>query len=190
MWWLVLGSLSFLIFLVYDFNQILLHKKYFAPFFALGCVLLGVSTIALAFEGKKELTQTTVIFWGVAFLFLFLLVYTLFFALPFQETYVQGGAHQAYTQGVYALCRHPGALWLSGFYLFYWLAAGGKWLFYSWLAFTALDVAYVCIQDKVIFPKLFENYEKYRRTTPFLVPSGASLQKCLRHYRDRHNTKM
>ena len=48
------------------------------------------------------------VFLTAAILFLGLLIYTLFFALPFDETYVKENHERlAYTEGVYALCRHP-----------------------------------------------------------------------------------
>ena len=82
--------------------------------------------------------------------------------------------------GVYALCRHPGVLWLGGFYLFAWCAAGGWPLLAAFVLFTGLDVAYVLWQDRVIFPVSIEHYRLYQQTTPFLVPSAASLRRCLR----------
>ena len=39
------------------------------------------------------------------------LIYTLFFALPFDETYAkQNNGRYVCDRGVYALCRHPGIL--------------------------------------------------------------------------------
>ena len=81
--------------------------------------------------------------------------------------------------GVYALCRHPGVLWLGGFYLFAWLAAGGAALLAAFALYTALDALYVLWQDRVIFPVSIEHYAAYRRSTPFLLPTAASLRRCL-----------
>ena len=34
-------------------------------------------------------------------------------------------------------------------------------------------------QDRVIFPVSIEHYAAYRRSTPFLLPTAASLRRCL-----------
>ena len=61
------------------------------------------------------------------FLFLCLLIYTLFFALPFEETYCEENKlRAAYTEGMYGLCRHPGVLWFAGAYLCMW--GNGRWM--------------------------------------------------------------
>ena len=90
-------------------------------FFLLGFVFLAFSTIRIAGLQAAACTSWTlhaVAFLGCALCFLLLLIYALFFALPFQETYVvQNVGNKVCAQGMYALCRHPGVLWFTGFYL-------------------------------------------------------------------------
>ena len=106
------------------------------------------------------------------------LVYSLFFALPFQETYRQQeqGRH-VYDGGVYALCRHPGILCFFGLYLCLGLAALPGGLLAHGLAFSLLDLAYAGFQDRVTFPKTFCDYEAYRKKAPFLIPTGDSIRR-------------
>lgn len=80
--------------------------------------------------------------------------------------------------GVYALCRHPGVLWLSLFYFSLWLAAGSPELFAAFLVYTVLDVAYALFQDRWTFVRLFPDYREYRQETPFLLPTAASWRRC------------
>ncbi len=40
-----------------------------------------------------------------------------------------------------------------------------------------LELIVVTVQDRFIFPLTFANYIDYRRMTPFLIPSLASLSK-------------
>ena len=57
-------------------------------------------------------------------------------------------------------------------------AAGGA-LLAAFALYTALDALYVLWQDRVIFPVSIEHYAAYRRSTPFLLPTAASLRRCL-----------
>lgn len=111
--------------------------------------------------------------------FLCLLVYTLFFALPFEETYVEESRYrEAYTEGMYALCRHPGVLWFAGVYL----CIAMLWKSEEGILFSAvmvlLNLFYVIFQDVYSFPRTFSNYQEYKKSTPFLIPNGKSIQRC------------
>ena len=116
--------------------------------------------------------------------FLALEIYTLFFALPFSDTYVQQSQGRlAYTEGVYALCRHPGVLWFAGGYLCLAGAMGSGRLWGFCLLMSGLDVAYVVLQDLWTFPRTFDNYPEYRSLAPFLIPNPASLRRCIQTLR-------
>ncbi|WP_125140218.1 methyltransferase family protein [Clostridium transplantifaecale] len=178
-----LGSLCFLLFIIYDLNQI--HKNYKAvrPLFAAGCITLCVLTVIVsvtACESDYQVSLPAVaVFFLLAGVQLFLLIYTLFFAVPFQEAYVAGSKQKICTTGVYALCRHPGALFLAGFYLFLSLGLGKPFLLLTGTAYTGMNLLYILFQDIYSFPRLFEGYDAYRKNTPFLIPNAASLKKCI-----------
>ncbi len=83
------------------------------------------------------------------------------------------------TGGTYALCRHPGVLWLA------FLLAGGVlranhsgliWLGLFWLG---VDVLHVTLQDHVIFPTRFGGYRAYQHRTPFLIPTRGSFRRSI-----------
>jgi protein-S-isoprenylcysteine O-methyltransferase Ste14/DNA-binding XRE family transcriptional regulator len=120
----------------------------------------------------------------LAVVFLALMVYTLFFALPFSATYLEENApRKAYTGGMYALCRHPGVLWFAGAYLCLGLLLGTPKAAVFALVMTGLNIAYVLFQDRWTFPQSFVNYEEYRRTTPFLLPTPGSAVRCVRTWK-------
>lgn len=48
------------------------------------------------------------------------------------------------------------------------------------LVMTGLNIACVLFQDCWTFPKSFVNYEEYRRTTSFLLPTPGSAVRCVR----------
>lgn len=182
-----LGILCFLLFIMYDLNQI--HKNYriIRPLFAAGCFTLSVLTITMsvtAFESDYQVTLSAVtVFFLLAGIQLALLIYTLFFAVPFQEAYVEGSKQKICTNGIYALCRHPGVLFLAGFYIFLSLGLGKPFMLAAGAVYTGMNLLYVLLQDRYTFPRLFEGYEEYRKNTPFLIPNGASIRKCINDLR-------
>ena len=178
---LTLGIGGFLLYLLYDVNSFTCRSRLLHGAFALGTLLVGAAT-ALdlleawrlgAFSGPGDAALLL-----AAGACLAALVYSLFFALPFQETYRQQeqGRH-VYDGGVYALCRHPGILCFFGLYLCLGLAALPGGLLAHGLAFSLLDLAYAGFQDRVTFPKTFCDYEAYRKKAPFLIPTGDSIRR-------------
>ena len=178
---LTLGIGGFLLYLLYDVNSFTYRLRLLHGAFALGTLLVGAAT-ALdlleawrlgAFSGPGDAALLL-----AAGACLAARVYSLFFALPFQETYRQQeqGRH-VYDGGVYALCRHPGILCFFGLYLCLGLAALPGGLLAHGLAFSLLDLAYAGFQDRVTFPKTFCDYEAYRKKAPFLIPTGDSIRR-------------
>ena len=184
---ILIGSIGFLCCFLYDHNSIRLKKSFLHPFFSIGCFLIAVSTglvIRSCWPHRGTSFIVSAIFLAAAVLFLILLVYTLFFALPFDETYVKEN-HQrlAYTEGVYALCRHPGVLWFAGFYLCLAGALGSVEALGSFLILSVWKILCICYQDRIVFPEAFSNYGEYQQTTPFLIPDRNSTAACIKTWR-------
>jgi len=104
------------------------------------------------------------------------LVYCLFFALPFQETYAEQTVRKVYDKGAYALCRHPGILCFFAMYLCLGAADFPGRMTGNALLFSLLNLAYAWFQDRITFPRIFDDYETYRRNVPFLLPTKDSLR--------------
>ena len=116
-----------LLFFVYDLNQLHQNLRCLRWLFAAGCTLLAGATAWLLFSGRVLFSPPpfwSSLAWAVCAVFLFLLVYTLFFALPFGKTYIKGDSRRVCDTGVYALCRHPGFCRFAGAYLFAFWPAG------------------------------------------------------------------
>jgi len=175
------GGLGFIFFILYDFNQISIKSRLLKTLFPLGCLCLIYSTLMIASStGEVFLVPATAkyLFGFLSLLMLVMLVYTLFFALPFKRTYISlEGMDRVYDQGMYALCRHPGVLWLTGFYLAYAAYLGSSTMLKAGIIYSLLDLLYVWLQDRLIFPKQFVNYAEYQEGTPFLIPSFESLRR-------------
>ena len=183
---LVIGCLAFGFLYIFDFNKIVWHKRILNLNFGLGIGILVFSTVGILYNGiltngydRFYLPLTVRIAAGfVAAIALCLLIYSLIFALPFTETYVNSKEKNSVVDtGMYALCRHPGVIWFFFFYLFLWLASGVKLMLWAGLIWTFMDVLHVYIQDRWLFPKSLKGYELYRGTTPFLLPTVSSIKR-------------
>lgn len=175
--------ICYCLFLLYDINGVKWKSTVLNLAFFVACAGLLALTVFACIEDFAGLNIMRLISGGIlAFLFLALLVYTLFLALPFEKTYVdRTGEEQkrkVYKSGVYGLCRHPGVLWYGGFYFSLCLAFGGWRLLVVAAAGTVLDILYVAFQDAWTFPRLFCNYEGYQREVPFLMPTRSSIKLC------------
>ena len=187
----ILGTISFILYMIYDLEQAgaVSHRfhKITKYFFTVGSVfLVGVTAVALKkadiFSSQADGKLIFALF--LTALFLALLIYTLFFALPFEETYVAQDAHKTYDKKMYALCRHPGVLWFAGFYICLWLAFGTDLLLVMAIWFSFLNFCYIVLQDKYTFPKVFSDYGDYKKRVPFLIPSGKSLKRCFDTFKE------
>ena len=185
------GTIAFILFIVYDLEQAgaISHRfhKITKAFFSIGSVLLVVATVSLLWRMdpiNMDWNGNMFFFLILAMLFLGLLIYTLFFALPFEETYVKQDAHRTYDKKMYALCRHPGVLWFAGFYFCLWLALGSKPLLFMAGWFSFLNFCYIVLQDFYTFPKVFSDYADYRKRVPFLIPNGKSLKRCIDTFKE------
>ena len=171
--YIILGTAAFVCYIFFDLNTVYFRTKGGRCLFWLGCLLLVPATAGIII---RQLREASLIMLG-------LLIYTLFFALPAAEAYSGESdiRRPVCRSGMYALCRHPGVLWLGGLYAGLFLALPGWLSAAAGTVFFILDVVYVVIQDSVIFPQQFSDYGDYRKTTPFLIPTAASMRRCLSH---------
>lgn len=191
MWQLILGTAGFVLYFVYDINSVLSKNVCLQKFFAWGSILVVACVVAefCSAWGQGHRSVEAVIGFGIgALFFLGLLIYTLFFALPFEETYCkENKLRAAYTEGVYGLCRHPGVLWFAGAFLCMWGMLGG-WrpgIYFGLMIFW--NYLYIIFQDLWTFPRTFFNYREYQQSTPFLIPNGKSIRVCMKSIRKRSN---
>ncbi len=171
------GTIAFLLFLASDVC-ILRRWKGARACFTLGGILLAGGTLGLLCGAGipaafRERPVAAAISAAGACASLGVLIHVLFFALP-EEAYRTGG--RTVKTGWYALCRHPGVLWFGALYVcLAALVCTGEMLVAA-LLFTGLDVAYVGVQDRWIFPKTLQGYAEYQAVTPFLIPTRRSLR--------------
>lgn len=181
MTFIIMGFLAFVFFYIFDFNKVYHFHKYINISFGVGVVLLAVATLGLLFSASKSFAiyfPLRVLFGLLSILFLLLIPYTLFFALPFKKTYIETeNKNMVVDRGMYALCRHPGVLWFSFFYFFAWLAMGKMLVMWAGIVWTIMDIIHVYVQDLWLFPKALAGYREYQRKVPFLIPNFRSLKQ-------------
>ena len=190
--YLLPGILGFVFLLLFDLNKIYWKHRILNLFFLLGTVLLLFSTCYCVLQSDFAALFAH---FGIADILLLLclilsgaaLIYVLFFALPFGNTYAQSDALPLVDRGVYGLCRHPGFWVLLLFYIFLTLFFSNIRLLYCLIAYSICNFLYIVVQDVYIFPRYIKGYPEYRKTVPFLLPTRRSLRNvfCKRHKEQR-----
>lgn len=171
-----LAGLGFAAFLLSDFASVgWLKNRVFRYGFAVGAALWAAAAAMMLAAHAKEAAPARLILFGIfALAALCAEAYALFFALPFEKTYVRPEKERTVCcEGLYGLCRHP-AFWpFAGFCgcLFLMIPCGESLALALLLA--ALDFAYIAVQDAWIFDRTFADYAGYKKRTPFLIPGAA-----------------
>jgi protein-S-isoprenylcysteine O-methyltransferase Ste14 len=179
--YIITGSVAFLLFVVFDYYT-LNNEGTKKKIFGLGGLLLFTYSTIMAIITSKTLNipiavrVVSALFW---FVFLFLLIYSLFLELPFVKTYgKEQHSRDLIETGTYGLCRHPGVLWFGLLFLCTFLVTGSTLIAIGGIVWTSIDVIHVYIQEKVFFCKMFEGYDEYIKSTPMLIPNIRSVKKC------------
>jgi protein-S-isoprenylcysteine O-methyltransferase Ste14 len=127
--------------------------------------------------------------WGLLLISLILLIYSLFINLPFRKTYIAAGVGEKLVRtGLYALVRHPGVHWFILTLLSLVLVSKSSLLLIAAPIFILLDILLVIVQDKFIFGRMFDDYDRYQEETPMLLPNRRSINafiSCLRQAKAR-----
>lgn len=182
---LFLGIGAFVLFFIYDVNSFTRKNPFLHRFFCIGMLMLlasaGIDVFgAVRNGGFSGIGDAVLLIFGI--LNLAALIYCLFFALPFEKTYVLQNEHRVYDEGAYALCRHPGILFFFGTYLFIGIAALPEKMLLNGMIFSFLNFLYAWFQDRVTFPKTFSDYEQYRERVPFLLPTVKSTARAIKTF--------
>ena len=184
--YIAIGILGFLV--AYLFDVISLKNipgaKQCVSLIAFGLIGYSMLMVCLKSERLELPPGLTWLGWILLSLSALLLIYSLFINLPFSKTYVAPDVGDKLIRtGTYALVRHPGVLWYALLLISLILISKSKLLLIASPIWLLMDILYVTIQEKFFFPKMFKDYEDYRRETPMLIPNRRSLITCLRTLR-------
>lgn len=110
---MLIGAAAFLLMLLGDVNDAVWHKGALRLFFPIGFVLLAAATAL-----RLDYSGIDAAWCAVSGAFLLVLLYVLFGSFSVKDAYVrQDSGRRVYDKGFYALCRHPGVLFLRDFML-------------------------------------------------------------------------
>lgn len=177
--YLGLGILGFIMLFLFDICS-LCEKSVIKYFFGFsGFSLIVISSIFLVQLNSNIIFSYSlrIVSLSLAILFLLLLIYSVFIEVG-KATYQYKNENMLVTTGTYALSRHPGVLWFLFVYLFGAIYFQNSFVLYAGLIWTMVNIIYVYIQERFIFSKLFDNYGSYIQTTPMILPSYQSIEKC------------
>lgn len=183
--YLIPGIIGFLAMYLFDVNKLKWHSKVCNLFFAGGMLLVMLSTLYGILQCdfsrfENGLITSDMILLVCLILSGLALLYTLFFALPFDSTYMQSEGIPLVNKGAYGVCRHPGFWMLILFYLFLYFFFQTKELFAGFLVYTVCNFIYVYIQDNYVFPLYIAGYDDYKKSVPFLLPTKDSIKNAFR----------
>jgi len=83
-------------------------------------------------------------------------------------------------KGTYALIRHPGLWWYGLFLVGLYLLTGSQWLLVAAPIWWILDLFLVLVEDLFLYPRIYKDYDAYKKKVPMLFPKLANLRECLR----------
>jgi protein-S-isoprenylcysteine O-methyltransferase Ste14 len=176
--YILLGAAGFLLMHLLDFASLKKMPLVKPALWISGTVLIILASALVAVKGNQfELAASlSVAGWALLIASVYLMMHSLYVALPLGKTYVEAGiSSQLVTGGVYSLVRHP---WL----LFFTLSMAGLTLgsrsllaLEAGVVWTALSAVLVYLQDKKIFPRMFQGYAEYQKRTPMLLPNRNSV---------------
>ena len=178
---------AYTIFIASDFVSLVIQGKLPSILFWIGMVILisatvyviSTSDLVSVFQQNHALAIAMAV---IAVIFLGLFTHSLFSVLLANATDIKSEKRQLADTGVYALCRHPGVIWLTLFFLFAWLFADNIMMLWLGISNTVMDIVYVTIQDIFIFPKTISGYDEYKKYTPFLIPNVRSVKRAIETY--------
>ncbi len=184
-----LGCFAFLLFFISDLNDCRLKFKPLVVCFPLGGIALSAATVISCITHTSRLPDTAKLALAILGLpFLLLLISALFFAIPADEAYVERKeGRAAATDGLYALCRHPGVLFFIPLYICISFAFGLP--FYHAAIYSLLNIFLIVYEDIYVFPKVLFGYAEYKKTTPFLIPNRRSIKRFSAYCKKRFGGK-
>jgi len=89
---IILGTCAFVLYFLYDINSVTMRNRFLFPAFGIGCILLAISTaglVKISWEQERFMSAGGILLAVLGMVFGGLLIYTLFFALPFKTTYIK-----------------------------------------------------------------------------------------------------
>lgn len=156
--------------------------------------MLGYSVVKVAVSPDRFIIPVGISWaaWIFTAAFFLLFMYSQFVEIPFRQAYLSCdvGRRDLVKTGTYALTRHPGVIWAALWLGCMIVATGSKLLLLAYPVWMLMDAVWVGIQDKYYFPRTFPGYDEYKKEVPMLLPTRASIKRCVETLRIRREESL
>jgi protein-S-isoprenylcysteine O-methyltransferase Ste14 len=141
-----------------------------------GGIFSSILILILSFNIKSDLTYLTYIKVALAVLFFTLIIYSNFIEIGLKSPY-SIEKRNAYTGGTYRIVRHPGFLWFLFLMILVVLIYRNRGFTLIAMSMVGMNFVLILVEDIFIFPKIFINYENYRKSIPFIIPGSNIIRR-------------
>jgi len=179
---LIIIATGFINLLLFDLAQIWNRNK-LKYFFSIIGYLSIFSVILFLIISTKIPSQPLFVLYlklFIAFLFFSLLIYSLFIEIGIKDPYTKYNKDTgriATKSGTYGIIRHPGLVWFTFLSLSLILIYKNFLFTILMLIMVIMDLILVLVEDYYIFPRLFVNYQDYKKTVPLFIPNVFSITR-------------
>ncbi|MBI9094300.1 MAG: hypothetical protein JEY71_05405 [Sphaerochaeta sp.] len=161
----LLGATGYLLAGLYDV-AILRNKPLLRKFLYVGFFITAVPYPVIFFTWDSPLPGFAAwIIVPLLIAFALLLIYS----VMIETSLFSDSTGKLYQGGTYRISRHPGFLWytmINGLVMIYYWNYRSTMLF---VGLTLCNLILIAVEDRIFFPKMFAEYEEYRKHTPFLL---------------------
>jgi len=182
MGYIFIGLAGFLLIFLTDFGSIIKISLVKPLLWSFGILALGFSIVEIIHTSSRValIQWLTVPGWILLVLSLVSILYILFINLPFRNTYLNSKTGQLLvTTGFYGLVRHPGLYPFVGTMTGLVMVFPSYNMFMAAIIFTGADLALIVFQDRIVFPRMFNDYSQYKKEVPMIFPDIRVLAKKL-----------
>lgn len=167
---LILPAIGFFILLIGDVLQLRTRSRGVFTIVIVGYIVIFFSLVFLVITAGTPTVSPIGL--GIAAIAAAPATFLLWRSLFAEVTQSGGlsGDRYAVSQGTYSICRHPGFLWLTWLLVILALVYRTPRVTMVVASMTAMNLALVAIEDVFIFPRIFVNYDEYKKHVAFLLP--------------------
>jgi len=163
--------------------------RFLKPFLWFAIIPVASYGFVMAWLDSARFTFPSVlsaIAWFPLLLFFALFIYSLYIEIPLKTYAAKSQPIRVVTDGTYSLSRHPAALWFIGWIISAIFASQSVTLAVAAPFWIAAYIGCIFLEDMLTSISDFgEEYRKYQRVTPMLIPTWRSMAHFWKNMRSR-----
>jgi protein-S-isoprenylcysteine O-methyltransferase Ste14 len=170
----ITGCFGFLMILLCDFLQISAENRTVRSLSSIGysAVIASIVFLVLGEPPSAIPAVRATVTWVLMICFASGLVYSVLLEIPIALKRTRRDPHRRriVASGTYGLVRHPGFVWFVLLIATILFRNPSGSIIAQGAILVASDLLLVVVEDRMIFPRVFADYEEYRRRVPFIIP--------------------